>query len=77
MNYIFSSIINWLELKFSLGGTFGYTYPSKYSDSKIEIAYGREVAVIPKNADRICNAIYGPNWKTPIKSDHWTQFLQD
>lgn len=77
VNRVFSFVINWLEHRFLLDATFGYVYPAKYSDSKIEIAYGGAIAVIPAKSDEICSVIYGPGWKTPIKSDHWTQFLQD
>lgn len=76
-NRVVFLFLSWLEHKFDLANTFGYSYPAEYSSTKELYIYGGESAKIPSMADKICEIIYGKEWKIPVKSDHWTQFLQD
>lgn len=71
-----ASISKWLSSKYELDEVMGYYIPVSFFGEGVCLDYHGEKCRVPSQFTEVCKAIYGNDWKTPIKSSHWTEFLR-
>jgi hypothetical protein len=66
---------NLLSRWWRLDGTVGYFIASEHLREIIFYDYFGTPCAIPREAEKVLAGLYGSDWRVPVQSKRWTDFL--